>query len=84
MENIYSLSHIKLKFNQQTIGAYQIQTSLNGVDWQMLVNKLDRKTQIAEVTEIISKDNKGRFLRINFSNNDVNVAEIEAFIKPKK
>jgi hypothetical protein len=81
MENIYSLSRINLVFKQQSTAAYQIQTSLNGIDWQMLVNKSDEKTQIIEATETISTENKGRFLRINFSNNNVNVAEIEAYVK---
>jgi len=85
MENIYTLSQIKLTFREETNARYTIGISMDGTNWESIVDQSESTTNEKVKIENPDANNRGRFLRVVFKVKDdglpVNISDIQAFGK---
>ena len=82
MENIYSLSEIKITFKEDLPVKCGIHISMDGSNWKEILRQSVFDNNLNSIKNL-SPNNAGRFLRIVFFTNpeekSSNIAEIEAF-----
>lgn len=81
MENIYSLSEIKIAFKEEQVAQYEIQVSEDGNKWTTVCDQTANTTSVKTRKDIPDANNKGRFLRVIFNSNKANIADIQALGK---
>lgn len=81
MENIYSLSEIKITFKEEHVVKYEIQVSEDGNKWTTVCDQTANTSSSKNRKDIPTANNKGRFLRIVFNSDLANIADIQAFGK---
>jgi len=83
MENIYTLSEIKLSFREKAAFQYILEISMDGINWTTVVDQSANTSSIKTQVDIPVQGNKGRFLKLTFKNQFegqlVNIADIEAY-----
>lgn len=81
MENIYSLSEIKITFKEEQVVQYEIQVSEDGNKWTTVCDQTANTSSSKNRKDIPTANNKGRFLRVIFNSNQANITDIQAFGK---
>ena len=81
MENIYSLSEIKITFKEEQVVKYEIQVSEDGNKWTTVCDQTANTSSSKNRKDIPTANNKGRFLRVIFNSDQANIADIQAFGK---
>ncbi len=81
MENIYSLSEIKITFKEEQVVKYEIQVSEDGNKWTTVCDQTANTSSSKNRKDIPTANNKGRFLRVIFNSNQANITDIQAFGK---
>jgi hypothetical protein len=85
MENMYTLSEVKLTFKDEVVAQYIIEISMDGKSWNVITDQALNSEKTKNKNEKIKCPNKGRFLRIVFNgsniNKSINIVDIQAFGK---
>jgi len=81
MENLYSLSEIRITFNDEDSVQYEIQISGDGKNWITICDQTANTSTAKERTEVPKTGNRGRFLRVVFNSNQSTINNIQAFGK---
>lgn len=85
MENIYTLSEIKLTFREETNARCTIEISMDGTNWNQIVDQSENTSNEKVRIETPVANNHGRFLRVVFSevsaDEPIHIADIQAFGK---
>lgn len=82
LENIYTVSEVRLLFPSVETGTYKIELSKDNQNWITIADQNEGNEKDRHRKHIIDKSNVGRFLRITFSgsmNKSVSVSEVEVF-----
>lgn len=83
MENIYSLSQVQLTFREETNARYTIEISMDGTNWNPIVDQSEiTKNEKVRIESPVA-NNRGRFLRVVFkglsTDKSIHIADIQAF-----
>lgn len=83
MENLYTISRVNLQFISVNVGAYNVEVSKDGQNWEDIFSQKDPESHSQTQSFGNNKAIVGRFLRISFADptRQIGITEIEIFGK---
>jgi len=85
MENLYTVSEIRLQFPRANASTYKIELSKDNQTWEPIINPIAIDDNVTKLTRTTDSNIVGRFLRITFTDSadkPISLKEVEIYGKP--